>query len=118
MSALDEYDECLAELREQVCKRCIERQPEMPPCAPRGKPCGIEMHLRDMIDICRTTDSALIDPYIERLHDSICAHCEYKDKSTCPCPLDYLLQLAVEAVETVERRRAAQAVQATSSFGS
>ena len=59
-----------------------------------------------LVTICRTTDSALIDPYIEKLHNTICSDCEYKDKPACPCPLDYLLQLAVETVEKVERRRA------------
>jgi hypothetical protein len=46
-----------------------------------------------------------MDPYINELHDKICRDCEYKDKPGCPCPLDYLLQLAVEAVEKVEHRR-------------
>jgi hypothetical protein len=105
MSTSSDYDEYLAEIREQVCRRCIERQPNAPPCAPRGKPCGIELHLPAIIEICRTTDSALIDPYIEALHDKICAYCELKDKPSCPCPLDYLLLLAVEAVETVGRRQ-------------
>jgi len=57
------------------------------------------------VELCRTTNSALIDPYIENLHDTICSDCEYKDKPVCPCPLDYLLQLAVETVENVERRK-------------
>jgi hypothetical protein len=60
-----------------------------------------------LVKICRTTDSALIDPYIEQLHELICPDCEYKDSSMCPCPLDYLLQLAVEAVEKVEQRHTA-----------
>jgi hypothetical protein len=117
MSVPNEYDEYLTALREQVCGRCIERRTGTPPCAPHGKACGIELHLPGLIDICRTTDSALIDPYIERLHDSICADCEYKDQPGCPCPLDYLLQLAVEAVEVVEQRRAARSAQAASLAG-
>jgi hypothetical protein len=107
MNAPNELDEYRAELRAGVCSHCIERRPNAPPCAPLGKACGIERHLSGLVEICRTTDSALIDPHIEKLHDSICADCEFKDRPACPCPLDYLLQLAVEAVEKVERRRAA-----------
>ena len=106
MSAPNEYDEYLAELRAQVCSRCIERQPGAPPCAPLGKACGIEQHLPELVEICRSAQSVLMDPYIDRLHDTICCNCQFKDRPTCPCPLDYLLKLAVEAVETVERRRA------------
>jgi hypothetical protein len=110
MNTLDELDEYRAELRAEVCSRCIEHQPGVPPCAPAGKACGIEQHLAGLVDICRTTDSQLIDPYIEKLHDTICSECVYKDTPVCPCPLDYLLQLAVEAVERVQRRRAQTSV--------
>jgi hypothetical protein len=68
----------------------------------------MERHLPALVKLCRTTDSALIDAYIEKLHDTICADCEYKDKPACPCPLDYLLKLVVETVEKVERRRAGE----------
>lgn len=108
MNNPDEFDEHLTELRTQVCSHCIARLPNAPPCGPLGKGCGIEQHLPELVAICRTTNSALIDPYIQKLHDTICSQCAFKDKPDCPCPLDYLLQLAVEAVETVERRRAAR----------
>jgi len=100
-----EHDEYLAELRSQVCSRCIERAPGCPPCAPHDNPCGIEAHLSELVELCRTTDSSQMATYIDKLHDLICPTCEYKDSNACPCPLNYLLQLAVEAVETVERRR-------------
>jgi hypothetical protein len=105
MNIHDDLEEYRAALQAQVCSRCIERRVGTPPCAPMGKPCGIESHLAEIVELCRSTDSTLIDPYIEKLHDTICADCEYKDKPACPCPLDYLLQLAVEAVEQVERGR-------------
>ena len=106
MDSQSQLDEYRTQLREEVCSRCIERLPNAPPCGPLGKGCGIERHLSELVQICRTTDSALIDPYIEQLHNLICPNCEFKDTPSCPCPLDYLLQLAVEAVEKVERRRA------------
>jgi hypothetical protein len=108
MSTENEYGEYLAELRQEVCSRCIERPPGMPPCEPHGKGCGIEQHIPELVQICRSTNSVLIDPYIEQLHDMICTQCKLKDTPACPCPLDYLLQLAVEAVERVERRRVAR----------
>ena len=43
--------------------------------------------------------------YMERLRDEICADCEFRERPECPCPLKYLLPLAVGAVETVEERR-------------
>jgi hypothetical protein len=100
---LDEYRDAL---RDEVCSPCIQRRSNAPPCGHLNKGCGIELHLSALVEVCRSTNSALIDPYIEKLHDTICSGCECKDKPSCPCPLDYLLQLAVEAVEKVEQRRA------------
>jgi hypothetical protein len=101
-AGLDEYR---TELREQVCQRCVSRRDNAPPCEPLGIGCGIEQHLERIIDICRSVDSPLIDPYLDRLRDDICADCEFQDQPVCPCPLKYLLPLAVSAVETIEQRR-------------
>jgi hypothetical protein len=106
MNTQDDLADYRTALQLEVCSRCIARPPGGPPCAPLGKGCGIERHLPAIVELCRTTDSALMDPYIEKLHDTICSDCEYKDTPACPCPLEYLLELAVEAVEGVERRRA------------
>lgn len=100
---LAEYQEAL---RENVCSRCIERRPGTPPCGPFGKSCGIERHVNELVRICRETQSQRIDPYIEKLHESVCAHCESKDSPWCPCPLDYLMLLAVEAIEKVQHQHA------------
>ncbi len=100
-----EREEYLAELRSQVCSRCIQREPGCPPCAPNNQPCGIEQHLPELVEICRTTNSIQMADYLDKLHELICPDCAYKDTDACPCPLDYLLELAVQAVETVERRR-------------
>ena len=98
---LSEYQEAL---REEVCRRCIERRPGAPPCGPFGKSCGIENHVQELVDICRQTNSRCIDPYIQKLHETVCETCESKDSPSCPCPLDYLMLLAVEAVENVQSR--------------
>jgi hypothetical protein len=104
MVVQDPLDEYRTALRAEVCSRCIERLPNAPPCRPLGKGCGIELHLTELVEMCRNMNSALIDPYIDQLHDAICPTCESRHSSHCPCPLDYLLQLAVETVEEVEPR--------------
>ena len=104
MYTQDQLDEYMAEIREQVCSRCIERPPGAPPCAPRGKQCGIELHLPAIVDVCHAAKSKSMEPYIERFHSDVCSHCANRPTRQCPCPLDYLLLLAVEAIETVDQR--------------
>jgi hypothetical protein len=106
-SVLAEY---LQELREQVCGRCIEKPPGGPPCAPLGKRCGVELDLPQLIDSVHGVRSAAMDPYIESLHADVCAHCTNRNSNQCPCPLDCLLLLAVQAIETVDERRSHLAV--------
>jgi hypothetical protein len=108
MNFLCEQDDYLQALREDVCSRCIERRPNAPPCAPVGKSCGIEEHVSELVALCQSTDSSQIAPYIDKLHDEICPDCKAKDGPDCPCPLDYLLQLAVETMERVTQRREAR----------
>ena len=100
-----EYQAYVDELRASVCSLCVARPPGGPPCAPLGRNCGIEQHVPELVEICRTTPSMEMEPFIEQLHNKICATCDNRGSTTCPCPLDYLLQLAVEAVQRVERRR-------------
>ncbi len=108
MATQIELDEYMAEIREHVCSRCIERPPGGPPCAPLGKNCGVELHLAALVDVCHSEDSLHMEPYINRFHDDICTHCANRPTPQCPCALDYLLTLAVEAIETVDNRRAAR----------
>jgi hypothetical protein len=98
---LDEY---MAEIRQQVCSHCIDRPPGGPPCEPLGKRCGVELHLPEIVEIAHATRSRVIDPYIERFHNEVCQFCANKVTCHCPCPLDPLLLLAIEAIETVDER--------------
>src|SRR5262249_13675917 len=107
--AAADYQEYLDEIREQVCSRCVERPPGGPPCAPLGKVCGVEMHLPQLVESIRSVHSGLVEPYVRHNREGICAHCDYLESSICPCPMDYLAALVVEAVETVDRRRAGRA---------
>jgi hypothetical protein len=101
-----ERTEYLDEIRNQVCSRCVERPPGGPPCAPLGKECGIEMHLDAVIDAVHRVQSPALEPYLRKNRAVICAHCALLGSDTCPCPMDYLAALLVEAVETVDQRRA------------
>jgi len=92
------------EIREDVCDRCVERAEGGPPCADCGKVCGLELHLPEFLNAVHTVSSSLIDPYLETVHNSVCATCPIKDGDGCPCPMDYLMVLAVQAVETVDQR--------------
>ncbi len=97
--------EYMAEIREHVCSRCIERPPGGPPCEPLGKRCGVEVNLGELVQAVHHEHSNWMGPYIDRFHEDVCAHCVNRPTEQCPCALDYLLQLAVEAIEAVDERR-------------
>jgi hypothetical protein len=104
IAALD-LQEYVDEIRQEVCSRCIERPPGGPPCAPVGKRCGFELNLEGLIEAVHGVHSNAIDSYIDVFHDHVCAHCVVRTTKQCPCPLEYLLLLAVEAIEAVDDRR-------------
>lgn len=99
-----ELTEYLDEIRKQVCSHCVERPPEGPPCAPLGKECGVELHLPEIINAIHEVRSDLIAPYLDNNRHRICETCALHHGSNCPCPMDYLAVLLVQAVETVDRR--------------
>lgn len=99
-----EKAEYLEEIRQQVCSRCIERPPGGPPCEPLGKQCGVEMHLPELIESIHQVNSRAIAPYLDHNREQICETCAFLHSSICPCPMDYLVSLIVEAVETVDQR--------------
>jgi hypothetical protein len=102
-----ELAEYLDEIRRQVCTHCVERPPGGPPCGPLGKPCGIELHLPELIEAIHEIDSDSIVPYLQNNRLKVCEHCPRRHGSDCPCPMDYLAVLLVQAVETVDARHAA-----------
>lgn len=106
MLAEIDMKEYMAEVRARVCTHCIERPPGGPPCAPRGKQCGVELHLPAIVELCHRSPSGLLEPYRTRFHADVCSHCLNRDSEHCPCPLDYLLPLAIEAIEAVDERHA------------
>ncbi len=98
-------DDYVRAIREQVCSRCIDRPPGGPPCLSLGRRCGIELHLAELIDAVHGIHAGAIDLYADAFHVQVCPTCPNRDKAQCPCPLDYLLLLAVEAIEDVDAQR-------------
>ena len=96
--------EYLDEIRKEVCSRCIERPPGGPPCAAQGKACGIELHLRELVDAIHDVRSDWIETYLMHNRERICENCPFLHSTICPCPMDYLAVPLVEAVESVDRR--------------
>jgi hypothetical protein len=109
MARKPELAEYLTEIRKQVCSKCVERPFGGPPCAPLGKTCGVEVHLPELIDAIHEVRSDWIGPYQDQARRSICQTCPQRSSSNCPCAMDYLAVLLVEAVETVDQRSAYEA---------
>ncbi len=107
MTVAVDVSEYLAEIRSQVCSRCVERPPGGPPCEPLGKFCGVERHLPELVESIHAVQSDLLGPYLLHNRLQICEHCALYHSDICPCPMDYLLALIIQAVETVDRRHAA-----------
>jgi hypothetical protein len=105
MVALAEVTDYLAEIRKSVCSRCVERPPGGPPCEPLGKNCGVELHLPELVDSIHQVHSNRLEPYLDHNRKAICEKCAFLHSEICPCPMDYLSALVVEAVETVDQRR-------------
>lgn len=107
MDACIDLGEYMAEIREQVCTRCVDRPHGGPPCEPLGKLCGIEVNLRQLVDAVHDVDSTTMEQYEDEFHHVVCEECAFHNMHQCPCPLDSLLILAVQAIESVDRRHGA-----------
>jgi hypothetical protein len=105
MIAEAELQEYLDEIRQEVCSRCVERPPAGPPCGPLGKPCGVEMHLAQLVEAVHHVKSDLIAPYLDTNRREVCESCPFLHSAFCPCPMDSLAVLVVQAIETVDQRR-------------
>ena len=106
----EQLAEYMGEIRGEVCSHCIERPPGGPPCAPLGKRCGVELNLPLIVDAVHAKYSMRMEPYTENFHEMVCTHCANRPTEQCPCPMEYLLILAVQAIEAVDERHAAAMV--------
>ena len=104
MYAGTELEPYMDAIRDRVCSRCVERPSGGPPCLPLGKRCGIEINLPQLVESVTHVSSGTMDPYIDGFHADVCEECVNHNEPQCPCPLDFLLPLAVEAIETVNEQ--------------
>jgi hypothetical protein len=95
------------QIRSCVCSLCVERLPGAPPCMELGKVCGIETHMPELIGAVHQAYGGLMDPYVDAVKCLVCEGCASRGSFDCPCPMDYLLPLIVEAVEAVDDRHVA-----------
>jgi hypothetical protein len=65
----------------------------------------VELHLAELVNSIHDVESPLMGPYLDHNRKDICATCALLHSSICPCPMDYLAELIVEAVERVDLRR-------------
>ena len=100
----EQLTEYMAEIRKEVCSRCVERPLGGPPCAPLGKRCGVEFNLPRIVDAVHHVHSTSMEPYTVAFHDLVCTQCPNRPTDQCPCPMEYLLILAVQAIEAVDDR--------------
>lgn len=105
MYAGTEMEPYMTAIREQVCSRCVERPTGGPPCLPLGKRCGIEINLPQLVESVSKVSADVMEPYIDGFHDGVCEDCVNRNQPQCPCPLDFLLPLAVNAIESVNAER-------------
>src|SRR5215831_14079410 len=105
MVAEPELGDYLDEIRQEVCSRCVERPPGGPPCAPLGKVCGVELHLGRLVEAVRGVHSGWMGPYLASTREKVCQGCCFLHADCCPCPMDTLALLVVQAVEAVDQRR-------------
>jgi hypothetical protein len=68
--------------------------------------CGVELHLPEIIDSIHHVSSNSIEPYLRTNRKCVCENCAFLRRDNCPCPMDYLAVLLVQAVETVDERHA------------
>ena len=72
---------------------------------------GLDAHRFDpqvvpsYLEAVHQVQSSRIEPYLDSIHRSVCSQCIMRGCDGCPCPMDYLLVLLVQAIETVDRRR-------------
>jgi hypothetical protein len=96
------------EIRWEVCRYCVECPPGGPPCAPKGKWCGVEYFLPELIEAIHGVRSKWVLPYLLNNRRRICEHCAIRETDCCPCPLHSLAPIIVRAVKNVDERRALQ----------
>lgn len=106
-AVLEEYR---SEIRGRVCGYCLHRPPGGPPCAALGTRCRIEFDLPQFVNSIHRVRSQSREPCIDDFRDHVCLRCTDCIADQCPCPLQFQLGLAVQAIDAVDQRRAQRTV--------
>jgi hypothetical protein len=59
----------------------------------------LRQHLGKMVELCRQTDIASLEAYLDPLRDEVCGMCDYQHDFSCTCPLQAIVPLAIAALE-------------------
>jgi hypothetical protein len=101
-----DYQDYLEAVRGSVCDRCIDRQPDGPPCFLDGELCPVELHFPRILQAVLEGVSPTMDDYVKRLRAEVCPHCEhFHPDGTCDrgdmalCTLHIYFPLIVDAIE-------------------
>lgn len=93
-------------IRDEICHVCLYERADGGCNQTLLDLCPIVAKLDEVIAIVRATDSDAIDPYVERLRETVCGECDNQgDDGHCgvrdraDCPLDDYFVLVVEIVE-------------------
>jgi hypothetical protein len=97
---MQEYQDAI---RKMVCSQCVEKPAGGPPCEPLGRRCGFELQLPELLQAIHEVKGPSIELYLNNIQRRFCAQCRLPSVDCCPCPVDYLLVLAVQAVKSVDR---------------
>jgi hypothetical protein len=90
----------------EVSPNCMHRLPTGKCHQPEDLPCPITSNIDSIIDIVRSVSSDLIEPYVDRVRETVCRKCGMQDelgqcclRDRVDCCLDALFVLVVTIVE-------------------
>lgn len=95
----------------EVSPNCMHRLPTGRCHQPEDLPCPITSNIDGIIDIVRSVSSDRIEPYVDRVRETVCRKCPMQDESgqcclrdRVDCCLDALFVLVVTIVEEEIKR--------------
>lgn len=90
-------------IRERICAHCDTQPPDGSSCASVGVVCGVELYLDRLIDAVREVQDRRMENFAENALDRVCRSCAARGHRVCPCPMEFLLPRAVQAVKTADQ---------------
>ena len=103
-------DEYWLALQQRVCAKCIDGDGAGNCRLAQDEDCALKTHFPLILEVIQSTSSDKIDPYLERLRNSVCGICIHQSadnscrlRDNVDCALDRYYPLIVEVIEEVER---------------